>query len=289
MHRRRFLELSLMAGGTLAARRLGASEQLPTSTEFVGVLCDTTRCIGCGACERACARSNGLPVPPPPGNAPGSPRTTTDTQFTVVNRYQTSRGQVHVKKQCMHCWQPACAAACLTKAMFKTEVGPVIWREDKCMGCRYCMVSCPFGMPRYEYGSNNPRVRKCTMCWDRISAGKKPACVEACPTDTLMFGMKRDLMEVARTRVYRHPHAYHPQVYGEHEAGGSSWLYLAAVPFEELGFPTNLGTTPFPAFTTELLYAVPIISFGVPAFLLALNALTGDRNRKPGSGGEGHE
>jgi formate dehydrogenase iron-sulfur subunit len=289
MHRRRFLELSIVASSTVAARAAGANESTPASTEFVGVLCDTTRCIGCRACERACARTNALPPPSTPDDAAGLMRNTTDTQFTVVNRFATSKGEVFVKKQCMHCWQPACAAACLTKAMFKTEAGPVIWREPKCMGCRYCMVSCPFGIPRYEYGSPNPRVMKCTMCWDRISAGKKPACVEACPADALMFGMKRDLMEVARTRVYRHPHHYHPQIYGEHDAGGASWMYLAAVPFHEIGFRTDLGTQPYPAFTTDLLYAVPIISFGVPAFLLALNTLTRPDNQRETGEEDDHE
>jgi formate dehydrogenase iron-sulfur subunit len=289
MHRRRFFELSLVAGSTLAARSAGANQPTASSTEFVGVLCDTTRCIGCRACERACASTNDLPSPPAPNDAAGLQRRTTETQFTVVNRHETSRGPVFVKRQCMHCWQPACAAACLTKAMFKTEAGPVIWRESKCMGCRYCMVSCPFEVPRYEYGSVNPRVRKCTLCWDRINAGKKPACVAACPADALMFGKKRDLMEVARTRVYRHPHHYHPRVYGEHEVGGASWLYLSPVPFEELGFRTDLGSEPYPAFTTDLLYAVPIISFGVPAFLLALNTLTRSDNQREHGEDDDHE
>jgi len=280
MDRRRFFELSLAASGTLLAKGTQANTPSTATTEFVGVLCDTTRCIGCRNCEKACAKANELP-PPAPVPADGTHRPTTDTQLTVVNRHETSKGAVFVKKQCMHCWQPACASACLTKAMYKTHAGAVIWREGKCMGCRYCMVSCPFGIPRYEYGSTNPRVMKCTMCWPRISEGKKPACVEACPVDALMFGMKRDLMEVARTRVYHHPEKYQHQVYGEHEAGGASWMYLSAAPFEELGFRTDLGTTPYPAYTTDLLYAVPIISFGVPAFLLALNVLTQDRNQRP--------
>ena len=280
MDRRRFFEVSLAASGVLVGKGAGANEASHAQTEFVGVLCDTTRCIGCRNCERACAQANRLP-PPAPVPADGSRRDTTDAQFTVVNPYETSRGRVFVKKQCMHCWQPACASACLTKAMYKTEMGAVIWREGKCMGCRYCMVSCPFTIPRYEYGSTNPRVRKCTMCAERIAAGEKPACVEACPVDALMFGMKRDLMEVARTRVYHHPQKYQHQIYGEHEAGGASWMYLASVPFHELGFRTDLGTTPYPAYTTDLLYAVPIISFGVPAFLLALNVLTRPNNQQP--------
>ena len=185
-----------------------------------------------------------------------------------------------VKKQCMHCWQPACAAACLTNAMFKTKEGPVIWRSGKCMGCRYCMVSCPFDIPKFEYDEWNPKIHKCTMCAERLAEGKKPACVEACPTDALMFGMKRDLMEIARVRIYNHPrHDTCAQIYGEHEVGGTGWLYLAAVPFDQLGFRTDLGTTPYPEFTRDFLYGVPVALFGLPALLLALNLLA-ERSEK---------
>jgi Fe-S-cluster-containing dehydrogenase component len=211
-------------------------------------------------------------------NALEKVRDTTDRQYTVVNRFDTNKGEVFVKKQCMHCWQPACAAACLVNAMVKTKEGPVTWDGDKCMGCRYCMVSCPFDIPKAEYNSTNPRIMKCTMCYERLKEGKKPACVEACPTDTLMFGQKRELMEVARHRVYSHPDKYVHQIYGENEVGGTGWLYLSAVPFEQIGFRTDLGTTPYPEYTREFLISVPLIEFGVPAFLLTLNMLTDRKN-----------
>jgi len=273
MKRRCFLKVTGAAGATLAAGS-AAAQQPQDDTEFVGVLVDTTRCIGCRACERACAEEHDLPVPDPQSNgALEEVRTTSDERWTVVNRYETSRGEVFVKTQCMHCWQPACAAACLTNAMYKTREGPVIWRSGKCMGCRYCMVSCPFDIPKFEYDEWNPRIHKCTMCADRIDRGLKPACVAACPTDALMFGMKRDLMEVARTRVYNHPKKYVRKIYGEHEVGGTGWLYLASVPFEELGLRTDLGTTPYPEFTRDFLYGVPVVLFGLPALLLGLNLL----------------
>jgi ferredoxin len=157
--------------------------------------------------------------------------------------------------------------------MLKTHEGPVIWREDKCMGCRFCMVSCPFDIPKFEYDSWNPKIQKCNMCWERQEAGLQPACVEACPTDALMFGTKRELMETARVRIYNHPDDYVHQIYGEHEVGGTGWLYLAEVPFDQLGFRTDLGTTPYPEFTKEFLYAVPVIFFGVPALLYGMSAL----------------
>ncbi len=277
MNRRRFLETVGVAGATLAA---GAARAEPTAPapEFCGVLVDTTRCIGCRACERACASEQGFPVPEVEHDgALERMRDTSPDRWTVVNRYQTSGGEVFVKRQCMHCWQPACVAACLTRAMYKTETGPVIWRSPQCMGCRYCMVSCPFDVPKFEYHEWNPKIQKCDLCWRRLAHGRKPACVEACPTDALMFGRKRDLMEIARTRIYNHPDRYVHKIYGEHEVGGTGWLYLAAVPFEELGFRADLGTTPYPEYTRDFLYGVPLVLFGLPALLYALHELSEPR------------
>ena len=125
----------------------------------------------------------------------------------------------------MHCNEPACAAACLTQAMHKTSEGPVIWREDKCMGCRYCMVSCPFDVPKFEYNSANPEVTKCTMCAERQQNGQIPACVENCPAEALVFGTRRELLAEARTRIAENPELYYDHIYGETEAGGTSFLY----------------------------------------------------------------
>jgi len=273
MDRREFLKTAVAAGSALACPGARAGEVNETK-EFVGVLVDTTRCIGCRTCEVACARQNGWEAPDVANDgALEQERETTEKRWTVVNRYETDKGEVFVKKQCLHCWQPACAAACLTNAMYKTKDGPVIWRTDKCMGCRYCMVSCPFNMPKFEYDSWNPSLKKCIMCYDRLQEGRGPACVEACPTDALMFGQKRELVEIARVRIYNHPDKYVHHIYGEHEVGGTGWLYLSAVPFEQLGFRTDLGTTPLPEYTREFLYAVPVVFFGVPAFLLGLSFL----------------
>ena len=243
------------------------------------MLVDTTRCIGCRSCEVACSEAQNNFVPNIRNdNALEKVRDTSDKQYTVVNRFKTEKGEVFVKKQCMHCWQPACAAACLVNAMFKTKEGPVTWNGDKCMGCRFCMISCPFDIPKFEYLGWNPKIQKCTMCYERLQEGKKPACVESCPTDALMFGPKRELMEVARHRVYSHPDKYVHQIYGEHEVGGTGWLYLSAVPFNQIGFRTDLGTTPYPEYTKQFLVSVPLILFGVPALLLGLNELTDRKN-----------
>ncbi len=281
MDRRSFLKIAGAAGVTLGAGSLEAQDG--PGDEFVGVLCDTTRCIGCRQCEVACAEAHDLPVPDPVNDgALEEERKTSPDQWTVVNRYETDKGTVYVKKQCMHCWQPACAAACLTNAMYKTQEGPVIWREDKCMGCRYCMVSCPYEIPKFEYDSINPKIQKCIMCWERLEVGEIPACVNACPADALMFGTRRQLTEIARIRIYNHPENYHHHIYGEHEVGGSSWLYLSSVTFDQLGFRTDLGTTPYPEFTKEFLYSVPVIFLLAPTFMVALDHLSrrGEDNGK---------
>ncbi len=274
MDRRGFLKAVTAVGSAMACPTAQA-QHTTEEKEFVGVLVDTTRCIGCRNCELACARANGWEEPDVINDgALEQERLTDETRWTVVNRYETDKGEVFVKKQCMHCWQPACTAACLTNAMYKTKEGPVIWREDKCMGCRFCMLSCPFEMPKFEYNEWNPRIQKCILCADRLKEGKKPACVEACPTDALAFGKKRELMEIARVRIYNHPKKYVHHIYGQHEVGGTGWLYLAAVPFEQLGFRMDLGTTPYPEYAKQFLYAVPVVFFGGPALLLGLSLLS---------------
>lgn len=279
MDRRLFLKTAAVAGAVLPMENSIAGNARENK-EFIGVLVDTTRCIGCRSCEVACSVANDNFVPDITNDrALERVRDTSDKQWTVVNRFNTEKGEVFVKKQCLHCWQPACVAACLVNAMFKTKEGPVTWNGDKCMGCRFCMVSCPFDIPKAEYHSWNPRIMKCSMCYERLQEGKKPACVEACPTDTLMFGPKRELMEIARHRVYSHPDKYVHRIYGEHEAGGTGWLYLSAVPFEQIGFRTDLGTTPYPEYTKQFLVSVPLILFGVPALLLGLNELA-DRTKE---------
>ena len=272
MNRRGFLKTLAAAGGSVLTMGTARAETEARTPEFVGVLVDTTRCVGCRTCEAMCAEAHGLPEPDLLDDTVFErERTPSETQWTIVNRYQTDVGEVFVKRQCMHCNQPACASACLTRAMFKTRVGPVIWREEKCMGCRFCMISCPFDIPKFEFNSPVPRIQKCIMCWDRLQEGKPPVCVENCPAEALMFGKRRDLIEEARRRIYAEPDTYVHYIYGEREVGGTGWLYLAPVPFEQLGFRTDLGKEPYPELTRGFLYSVPIILTLWPAFLLGLS------------------
>ncbi len=285
MDRRGFLKTSLVVGGATLTSNKARAQEKHNPDEFVGVLVDTTRCIGCRACEVACGEEHDLFVPDVINDgALEEVRKTSDKQWTVVNKFETEKGDVFVKRQCMHCYQAACATACPTEAMKQTKGGPVVWRGNKCIGCRYCMISCPFDMPKFEYNEWNPKLQKCTMCFERLADGQKPACVDACPTDALLFGSRLKNLEIARHRIYSYPGKYVHHIYGEHEVGGTGYVYLSAVPFEQLGFRTDLGTRPYPEYTKEFLYAVPMILFGVPAFLLGLNALAGDS--KPDIEGE---
>ncbi len=282
LDRRSFMKALGVAGVGVAANTATASAQGPVVSE-VGVLVDTTKCAGCRMCEVACAQANDLPEPDHSPAALDQERSTSETQRTVVNRYETGKGPVSVKRQCMHCIQPACASACLTRAMLKTYEGPVVWRENKCMGCRFCMVSCPFDVPKFEYHSANPKIQKCNLCWERLNEGQEPACVANCPMKALTFGRRNDLLREARQRMYQEPDRYVDHIYGEHEVGGTSWLYLAGVSFEQLNFRTQLGTTAFPKFTEHFLYSVPVVLTLVPAFLLAVSNAT-KRSDEPHEG-----
>lgn len=277
LNRRDFFSLVGVAGVTLAiGKRTYATSKSDINVELHGVLYDSTRCVGCRTCEYECATAHGLPEPP---SEIAAVRTTNETCNTVVNTYQTSKGEVYIKRQCMHCNQPACGAACLTQAMHKNTLGPVTWNGDKCMGCRYCMVSCPFDMPKFEYHSANPKIQKCDMCFDKLKAGDKPTCVANCPNDALMFGKRRDLIAEARRRIYEKPDLYVDQIYGEHDAGGTGWLYLSPVPFEELGLNTKLQQSSYPELTKGFLFSVPSVDVLLPPLLLGIYAATKNNNQ----------
>jgi Fe-S-cluster-containing dehydrogenase component len=243
------------------------------------MLNDTTRCIGCQACEVACAEQSGFPLSDTKPEI-DTQRSTSTEALSVVNAHATDKGIIFAKTQCMHCDQPACVSACLVNAMYKTDEGPVIWKEDKCMGCRYCMVACPFDIPKFEYGSLNPKIQKCVMCFERLGEGQIPACAEACPQEAILFGKREELIDIARKRISDNPTEYVRHIYGEHEVGGTNVLYLAGVPFDQLGFRTDLGTTPYPEYTKTFLYSVPLALLLGPAFMLGLRQATKGKNDK---------
>lgn len=283
MDRRDFIK-TLGVIGASALPVSSKAENVADQKEFVGVLVDLSRCVGCQSCTEACAETWNLPEPDLDAIDGEIIRNTSPEQWTLVNRFEIDDEEIFVKKQCMHCNQPACAAACPTKALYKTEEGPVIWREDKCMGCRFCMISCPFEIPKFEYDKAVPKIQKCRMCFEKITEGEQPACVEACPEEALMFGSRRALLDEAKTRIYNNPEDYVHQIYGEHEVGGTGYMYISPVPFEKLGFRSDLGKTPFPEYTKTFLYSVPLVLTLWPPLLLALNKATkrDDENEEGG-------
>ncbi len=252
-----------------------ASEPAALNAERRGVLVDTTLCTGCRGCEAACAEANGLPEPGMAANPAVFDHTrTTDTHtFTVVNRATQPSGTDavrFVKRQCMHCVEPACASACLVRALDKTPTGPVVYNKSRCLGCRYCMVACPFGVPRFEYEKAAPYIQKCTFCAGRQAEGKAPACAEVCPSGALQFGKREELLEIARERLYRPGSKYVRHIYGEQEVGGTSWLYITDVPFDRLGLPAGLGSYAYSSLTQASLAAVPFVLTLWPPLLMGL-------------------
>jgi Fe-S-cluster-containing dehydrogenase component len=276
--RRFFLKSCAALSAAGAARALPATEPDPsvavTARDGFGVLVDTTQCIGCRTCEAACAEANGLPEPERPGDETifAKRRETSESQFTVVNQARGEGEARYAKTQCLHCVVPACASACPVKALDKTESGPVIYHKDRCIGCRYCMIACPFGVPKYEYDKAVPYVRKCTMCATRLAAGKQPACVENCPAGALQFGKRSELLAEARKRVYAQGSKYVPHIYGENEAGGTSWMYIADRPLSDFGLPNDVGGSSYYENTRGALGAVPFVITLFPPLLMGLYA-----------------
>jgi Fe-S-cluster-containing dehydrogenase component len=245
-----------------------------------GVLHDITRCIGCRKCEEACNNVNELPAPEQPFDdltVLDGERRTDAGKFTVVNRFGNDQTGplVFVKNQCNHCLEPACASACFVRALRKVDTGAVVYDASLCVGCRYCMIACPFNIPAYEYSEPlTPRVRKCHLCQPRLEKGLLPGCVEACPKEALTFGPRKKLIHEARLRIQKHPDRYIDHIYGESEMGGTSWLYLAGQPFSQLGMREDLGILPAPSLTAGPLAAVPIIVGLWPVLLTGIYAIS---------------
>lgn len=280
MKRRKFIGMLAGAGVTLAASSAsaGGTHHFEGYPESFGVLFDSTKCIGCRKCEAACNKVNELPAQPVPFDdltVMDQRRRTHHDTFTVVNKYAVGDKPVYRKQQCNHCLEPACASACFVGAFVKDKTGAVSYDASKCVGCRYCMIACPFEVPTYEYHDPiTPRVRKCTLCQPRIEEGKLPGCVQDCPKGALVFGRRKDLLTIARERIRKHPDMYVDHIYGENEMGGTSWLYISGVPFSQIGMREDLGVTPAPKFTSGALSLVPAIVGLWPVFLTGAYALS---------------
>ncbi|HMK66484.1 MAG TPA: 4Fe-4S dicluster domain-containing protein [Thermodesulfobacteriota bacterium] len=279
--RRRFFKISgLMAASSLAGRdsKAHGADAQSIPVDPYGCLVDTTLCIGCRKCEQACNERNRLAAPKysfEDLSLLDRERRMDETSYTVVNRYQRKEGAPawdrtpsFVKFQCMHCLDPACVSACIVGALRKQPYGPVTYDVGKCIGCRYCMVACPFQVPAYEYlNPLTPEVRKCNFCFKDTQAGRLPACVQTCPREVITFGKRSELLHLADWKIRTHPGRYQNRIYGAQEVGGTSWLYLASEPFETLGFP-KLGLAAPPRLTESIQHSL-FQYFSAPLILFA--------------------
>jgi len=230
------------------------------------LLIDLTLCVGCNACQLACKEANGL--------SEEEETTLSHSAYTALEEH----GEVYVRRMCQHCQDPTCVSVCPVGAFEKTPEGPVLYDESKCIGCRYCMQACPFQVPRYEWGSTYPRVRKCIFCAGRLSEGLQPACAESCPTGATIFGEREELVRIAHQRMAENPDTYVPRIYGLEEVGGTSVLYLSSVPFEDLGFKTNLQKSAMPVLTWNVLSKIPSVVAVGGAFLYGIYWITNRRD-----------
>jgi Fe-S-cluster-containing dehydrogenase component len=279
--RRDFLKTTALIGtgiAGLSSTKVKASPKNILADDRMGVLVDTTVCIGCRKCEWACKEAHNLPTTPLESYDNRSVfkkmRRPDDKALTVVNEYPGNDSRnipIDVKGQCMHCDHPACVSACIVGAFSKEENGSVIWDTDKCIGCRYCMVACPFQIPAFEFDKViQPEIRKCDFCFNRTTKGDLPACVDICPMEVLTYGRRDDLLRLARERIKLYPKRYINHIFGEHEVGGTSWMYMASKDFAELQFP-KLGNSPAPGVSETIQHG--IFAYFVPP--IALYALLG--------------
>ncbi len=296
--RRKFLGWLTAAG--LSGSAFGKVTHAASTKHFegypgsLGVLYDSTRCIGCRTCEAACNRVNDLPPPTLPFDdlsVLDEKRRTDANKFMVINKHADMadvKEPMFTRAGCNHCLEPACASSCFVKAYSKTKSGAVTYDSSVCVGCRYCMIACPFNIPTFEYDSAlSPRIRKCTMCYDtRLVNGQVPGCVEECPTESFTFGNRKDLLTIARERMRRFPDRYVNHIYGENEMGGTNWLYLSGVPFGQIGMREDLGITPAPVLTASALASVPMVVGTWPLLLMGIYAVS---KRKDKIAKEEHE
>jgi len=213
------------------------------------ILYDATLCIDCKLCEKACADRNHLPY----DDKVAAESRLSAHKLTAVE----AKGDKFMRRLCMNCDDPTCASVCPVAALRKTPEGPVTYDASRCIGCRYCMMACPFNVPKYEWGMLLPRVRKCDMCADRVKAGKQTACAEACPTGATQFGERDALIVEAKDRIAKKPGQYVDHIYGLNEVGGTSVLLLSSVPFAEFGYRSDILKQPLPLLTYRVLSKIP--------------------------------
>ena len=281
--RRTALRVALAGAAAAVAAPVKASAPIAAPADAVGLLYDTTKCIGCKACVSACREANGLEPDTSFGDGRyHAPLDLSARAKTVVKLYDEGGQSSFVKAQCMHCLDPACANACMLGAFKKREFGIVSYDVTYCIGCRYCEVACPYGVPKFEWAKAAPKMVKCELCNHRLAQGKQPACSEVCPRQAVIFGKREDLLREAKARLAANPGKYVQKVYGETDGGGTQCLYISHVPFEQIGLPV-LGEQSTPTLQRTIQHSI-YKGFAAPVALYGLLGLVLLRNRK-GEGG----
>lgn len=242
--RRQFFKTLTAAGIAMAATPLISAKTAVANTlrhrndHHVGMLYDATKCIGCRSCEVACKKANHMPTEYDARGIWDAPRDLSAKTLTIVKLYQGEAKHSFVKRQCMHCVDPACVSGCPTSALIKQDNGVITWNADACVGCRYCQMGCPFNVPRYEFDAAYGRIVKCDMCTGNgLLASGCTACAKACPAGAIAFGPQKALLKTAGKRIRQNPGRYNEKIYGEFDSGGTGVVYLAGVSFDKLGLP----------------------------------------------------
>jgi len=241
------------------------------------ILTDVTKCTGCEECVLACKTTHATGEKDSPRKWQGAATDLSSTRWTTIAR---TEGR-HVRVHCRHCLEPACAAACPVSALHTTAEGVVAYDPGICLGCRYCMMACPFGMTRYEWESANPRVRKCILCYEKLQSGelKEPACTAACPEKATVFGERDALIAEAKRRIAERPGLYLDHIWGEHEVGGTSVLYISDVDLVEASWPTTLPAGAVPDLADRVLHTVPTTFVTVGLAMAGIHWVVGRRRK----------
>ncbi|MFZ5823365.1 MAG: 4Fe-4S dicluster domain-containing protein [Bacillota bacterium] len=247
-----------------------------------GMLIDLSKCMGCRGCQVACKQWNDLPAEETAlGTDYTNPAKRSAYTWTTIEFLTAERdGQAvwtFTKTGCLHCEAPACVSVCIGAALEKQANGAVTIDYDKCIGCRYCQIGCPFGVPKYEYDKAVPKMQKCDMCFDRISAGMEPACAATCPSDAIIFGERADLLKTAKERIARGDGKYMDHVYGEHEAGGTAVMYISSVELDLTTLNTGVTKEEVPSFTWKAMKQLPALLGVISAASLGLLAYSSRR------------
>jgi formate dehydrogenase iron-sulfur subunit len=223
--------------------------------EEVAKLIDTTKCIGCKACQVACSEWNELRDEV--GHNHGTydnPQDLSAETWTLMRftEHESTPGNLEwlIRKDgCMHCADPGCLKACPSPgAIIKHANGIVDFDQDHCIGCGYCITGCPFNIPRIS--QKDHKAYKCTLCSDRVAVGLEPACVKTCPTGAIVFGSKEDMKEHAAERIVdlKSRGFEHAGLYDPSGVGGTHVMYVlhhADDPMLYAGLPKDPVISPF--------------------------------------------